>query len=222
MYTLLKPLSVRQELLKRGVTIFTPQDFQRIFHTTKSRTKYFLEKNSKDGLFLRLKKGLYTLQTDLPPEEEIANRLYRPSYISFEYALEAYNILLEMAYSVTSATTKPTRTFQVGERTFSYFTIKKEAFTGYIPVKRDGRIVLIAEPEKALVDYLYFVSLGKKPLNDRLNLADVDERKIRHYASLYQRAGLDKLILALSTSTEPVLSEACSELAEGSKGSGLH
>jgi len=197
MYTLMKPISVREELLKRGGGIFTPQDFQRIFCTTESRTKYFLEEYTKGGLFLRLKNGLYMLKTDPPPEEEIANRLYRPSYISFEYAMATNNILLEMPYSVTSATTKPTRTFTVGEKTFSYFTIKREAFTGYTPLKQAGRTVLIAEPEKALVDYLYFVSLGKKPRNDRLNTASLDKQKILHYASLYQRAGLDQLLLAL-------------------------
>jgi len=201
MYTLLKPIPVQDELLKREVSIFTPQDFQRIFRTTKSRTKYFLEKYTKGGLFLRLKKGLYMLRTDPLPEEGIANRLYRPSYISFEYAMATYNILLEMPYSVTSATTKPTRTFAVGEKIFSYFTIKREAFTGYVPVKRAGRTVLMAEPEKALVDYLYFVSLGKKPQNDRLNTASLDRQKVLHYASLYQRPGLDQLMLALSPST---------------------
>ena len=194
MYTLLKPLPVREELLKRGVTIFTSQDFQRIFPTTRSKTKYFLEEYTKGGLFWRLKKGLYILKSDPPPEEEMANLLYRPSYLSFEYALGAYSIILEMTYAVTSATTQPTRTFQVGEKTFSYLTIKKEAFTGYIPVKRGGRTVLMAEPEKALVDYLYFVSLGKKPQNDRLNTVNLDKQKILSYVSLYQRTGLDKLL----------------------------
>jgi predicted transcriptional regulator of viral defense system len=194
MYTLLKPLPVRQELLKRAVTIFTPRDFQRIFRATGSKTKYFLEESARGGLFLRLKKGLYALQTDLPPEEEIANLLYRPSYLSFEYALGAHGILPEMGYSVTSATTQPTRTFEVAGKTFSYFSIKREAFTGYLPVKRAGRTVFMAEPEKALVDYLYFVSLGKKSRNERLNTAGLDREKIRHYASLYRRTGLDKLI----------------------------
>ena len=193
MYTFLKPIPVREELLKRGVGLFTPQEFQRIFRTSESRTKYFLEEYVAGGLFVRLKKGLYMLRTDPLPEEEIANRLYRPSYLSFEYALATYSLLLEMPYSVTSATSKPTRTFTVGEKTFSYFTIKREAFTGYVPIKRAGRTVLLAEPEKALVDYLYFVSLGKKPKNDRLNTASLDRQKVLHYASLYKRPGLDHL-----------------------------
>lgn len=194
MRTLLKPLPVREELLAREVGIFTPQDFQRIFRTTKSRTKYFLEQYTKRGLFVRLKRGLYMLSTDPLSEEEIANLLYRPSYLSFEYALATYNLLLEMPYSVTSATTKPTRTFAVSEKMFSYFTIKREAFTGYVPVKRAGRTILMAEPEKAFVDYLYFVSLGKKPRNERLKPVSLDRPKVLHYASLYQRPGLDQLL----------------------------
>ena len=194
MYTFLKPLSVRQELLTRNVSVFTPQDFQRIFHTNHFQTKYVLEKYTHDGLFFRLKKGLYTLKSDPPLEEEIANLLYRPSYLSFEYALATYNIILEMPYTITSATTKPTRTFQVGEKSFSYFTIKLQAYSGYMPIKRGDRTVILAEPEKALVDYLYFVSLGKKPGNDRLVLDNLDKQKAFEYASLYQRSGLDKLL----------------------------
>lgn len=194
MYTLLKPLSVQKDLLHRGVGIFTPQDFQRIFGANRLRTKYFLEEYTRGGLFLRLKNGLYALKTDPPPEEEIANRLYRPSYLSFEYALAAYNILPEMPYWVTSATTKPTRTFAVGENTFSYSTIKRTAFAGYAPIRRAGRTVLIADPEKALVDYLYFVSLGRKPGNDRLNTASLDKQKALSYAGLYRRASLDQLV----------------------------
>jgi len=194
MYTLLKPLSVREELLRRGVGIFTPQDFQRIFGANRLRTKYFLEEYTRSGLFLRLKNGLYALKADLPPEEEIANCLYRPSYISFEHALAAHNILPEMPYAVTSATTKPTRVFAVGERAFSYLTIQRAAYAGYAPARRSGRTVLIADPEKALVDYLYFVSLGRKPENDRLDTARLDRQKALGYAGLYHRASLDQLV----------------------------
>ena len=99
-----------------------------------------------------------------------------------------------MPYSVTSATTKPTRAFAVGEKIFSYLTIKRAAFAGYAPARRAGRTVLIADPEKALVDYFYFVSLGRKPRNDRLDVARLDRQKALGYASLYQRAGLDQLV----------------------------
>ena len=191
---ILQPLSVQGELIDRGTLLFTPREFSRIFHISPAGTKYFLETYAKKGLFTRLKKGLYGLKRHLPGEEEIANALYRPSYISFEYALAKYGIIPEMPYSITSAAAKPTRTFSAAGRTFSYFKIKKQFFTGYLSSKEEGRVVLIAEPEKALVDYLYFVSLGKKSYNDRLNAAKLDKKKIIKYAKLFKRSGLIKLI----------------------------
>ena len=168
MYTLLKPLQVREELLRRNIRVFMAQDFIRIFNTSPRITKYFLETQAQQGFLLRLRQGVYTLRTDLPSEEEMANAIYKPSYISFEYALAYYHLLPEMPYIITSATTKPTRLFITKSHSFSYRTIQKKAYTGYSLLKQDQKSFLIADKEKALVDYLYFVSLRKSPKNERL------------------------------------------------------
>lgn len=216
METLLKPLQVRETLLDKNVRTFTPLDFETIFHSSPTRTKYFLETQTDEGLFTRLKKGMYALKTDFPTGEEIANSLYRPSYISFETALAYYGILPEMPYAVTSATTKPTRDFIVNGMAYSYFTIKPEAYTGYLLTDpwligslktnkshysemvftSDRKPFLIAEPEKALVDYLYFVSLGKKLPNDRLYIkpGSLSKAKLKRYARLYNRKKLNNLL----------------------------
>lgn len=151
-------------------------------------------------MLTRLKKGFYILKTDPPSEEEIANALYKPSYLSFEYALAYYNIIPEMVYQVTSATTKPTRLFTTGHLVFSYYTIKQDIYTGYILAQRGEKRFYIAEPEKALVDYLYMISLGQRvvsgsrSLNDRLELRSLNHGKISSYASLYNWSKLDKLV----------------------------
>lgn len=194
MYTLLKPLQVREELLKRNLRIFTGQDFLRVYKVPSYSGKYFLETQVQRGLFKRLKRGIYALNTDLPFEEEIANAIYRPSYISFEYALAYYNLIPEMVYTVTSATTKPTRMFDISGKAFSYQTIKKEAFTGYFLNKKENGSFLIAEKEKALVDYLYFVSLKKSPENDRLETQGYDKKKIIYYSKLFKNKKLTELI----------------------------
>ncbi len=170
--------------------IFTPLEFKRIFNASPYAVKYFLEQQVHQGLLTRLKQGIYALKTDLPGEEEIANKLYMPSYISFEYALAYYNILPEMPYTITSATTKPTRLFTIAEKTFSYRSIKQEAYTGYSLQKVGKRQFLIAEPEKALVDYLYFMVLGKVGRNDRLTVSSLKKEKVLFYASLYKREKL--------------------------------
>ena len=195
MYSLLKPLLVREELLKRNIRIFTPEEFTRLFQADRYVVKYFLEKQVEEGLLSRLKKGLYVLKTDLPCEEEIANKLYQPSYISFEYALAFYNRLFEMPHLITSATTKSTRLFTTTNGSYAYYTIKKEAFDGYSLMEKNNRRFLIADAEKSIVDYLYYVTLGKRVQNDRIILVGLDKKKALQYATFYQRDSLLKLVL---------------------------
>lgn len=194
MTTLLKPFIVREELLKRHLKVFSPIEFNRTFQVSGSITKYFLEKQVGEGLFIRLKKGLYALKTDIPSEEEIANVLYKPSYISLEYALAYHNILPEMPYQIISVTTKPTRIFTVEGKEYVYYTIKKTAYTGYSLVQSSTKSFIIADPEKSLVDLLYFVSLGKKPHNNRLRVKHLNQDKIYRYAQLFGRKSLVKLV----------------------------
>lgn len=196
----LGPLAVRKELLSRRVSLFTAQEFRRIFHSSPEKTKYFLETYTKKGLFARLKQGLYAFEDRFPTGEEIANVLYRPSYLSFEYVLAKYSLIPEAVYAITSATTKPTRAFEAADLGFEYFKIKKKAFTGYKLIKEGNArtsAVLMAEPEKAVVDYLYFVSLGKRQLNDRLTTRGLNKKKMIKYARLYERPSLIKFIQKL-------------------------
>lgn len=185
---------VREELLSRNMDLFSAADFGRLYSLPSYSLKYFLEKQTDAGLFLRLRKGLYALKTDLPAEEEIANALYRPSYLSFEYALSHYGILPEMTYQITSATTKSTRVFNLNDSQYVYYTLKKDAYQGYSLIKTGEKSFLMADKEKALADYLYFESMGKKPHNDRFNLKKINRKKLLEYARLFERKSLMRLI----------------------------
>jgi predicted transcriptional regulator of viral defense system len=195
MSTFLKILQVREELLRLNIRIFSTTEFSRIFRAPQYSIKYFLEEQTNRGLFVRLKKGLYALKTDFPGEEEIANALYKPSYISFEYALAYYGILPEMPYRITCATTKPTRLFTIGQSSFAYYTIKEKAYQGYSLIKTEAKTFLMADKEKALVDYLYFESIGEKTHNDRLNFKNLDKNKLLDYAKLFNRKNLTKIVM---------------------------
>jgi predicted transcriptional regulator of viral defense system len=203
MYNLIKPLQAREELLKRNIRIFTRRDFLALFRLTEFQAEYMLTRLQTEGLFVRLKRGVYALKTDPPDEWEIANALYRPSYISFDYALAYYNLIPEMVYQVTSATTKATRLFTTGSQTFGYYTIKQDAYTGYVLKQKGERNLLIATPEKAVVDYLYILSLGKRGVlgkrttNDRLDLSSLHPEKLRSYAALFSWSALDEALDAL-------------------------
>ena len=149
----LKPIKVQEILKEKGIRLFSPEELRRLFLVTLRASQEFI-KNHQTDLFIKLRNGLYGLKSDPPSELEIANRLYLPSYVSFEYALAHYRIIPESVYTITSATPKITREFIVQDKSYEYYRIKKEAYRGYRSEKKDRSIILIAEPEKALADYL--------------------------------------------------------------------
>jgi len=190
-------IAVEKELKKRNITIFTPLEFQRIFKVSYNNSKSFINRNIKRGLLIKLKNGLYTLSSISVPKFLIANKLYAPSYISFETALSYYGIIPETVYTIFSATAKASREFEARESCFTFHKIKKEAFFGYIPKKVDSVVILIAEPEKALLDYLYFVILKKKPFTDRLNIKNISRIKLLKLVKYFKNDKLTQLVKGL-------------------------
>jgi len=179
---------------EKGLKIFSPRDISLFFDVSPRAARGFLGYNTKRGFIIKLKRGIYTLKKNLPPDFLIANKLYEPSYVSLSTALSFHQLIPETVYSITSVTPKPTREFEVLGRTFSYNRIKKEAFAGYEPREISGETVLVATPEKAVVDFLYFVSLGKRSYNDRLKIKQVDREKLGKMVELFENQRLSELL----------------------------
>ncbi len=192
----LKPVPVERMLQRSGVRIFSPQEFRRFFGVTLRAAQEFVKDHHHD-LFVKLRNGLYALRSDPPHELEIANRIYGPSYISLEDALAYYRFIPETVYTVTSATTKTTREFTAQGKSYEYSRIKRKAYTGYRLIKEGQAKILMAEPEKALVDYCYFVDLKLKSLNDRLRVRKVNAKEAFRYARLFNRESLMNLIRSI-------------------------
>lgn len=114
------------------------------------------------GLLLRLKRGVYALNAQDRRcelnELYVANQLYSPSYISLESALSYYGIIPERVAVVTSVSLKKTQRFKTDIGIFLYRSIMRDAFKGFRAEKtsKEGGDVLIAEPEKAIVDFCYY------------------------------------------------------------------
>lgn len=191
----LNPYNVVKKLKEKKLNIFTPLEFRRVFNVSPYAVQWFIKTHTKKGLFVKLRSGLYIL-ADYPPNHYlIANRLCQPSYISFDTALSFYGIIPETVYTFTSATVKTTREFKVEDIRFIYHKLKKTVFTGYKSVKYFDNTILIAEPEKALADYLYFVALKKRGLHyERLNLKKIKKIKLLNYIKLFKQSEMIKLV----------------------------
>lgn len=171
----------------KDVLLFYPRERE-------ENLKKMLYRWKKKNWVYALKKGVYELSYPkelIIPDMYIANKLYSPSYVSLETALSHYSIIPEVAMAVTSITTKPTRRFKNKHGLFVYHTIKTDVFTGYYVDKQAGFDILIAEPEKALVDYIYFKSYRNKKFDieeervDKGIISRLSAKKINKYAKLY-------------------------------------
>ncbi|MFQ6070510.1 MAG: hypothetical protein ACE5LC_08295 [Candidatus Aminicenantales bacterium] len=136
-------------------TVFSIRDVRRIdpkFHRRR------LNEWQDKGYIKKIIKGFYIF-SDLELNEntlfEIANRIYNPSYISFEMALAYYHLIPESTYGITSASTRRTYKFKSLIAEFHYRTIKTELFFGYVINGYNGKCFKIATPEKAILDYFY-------------------------------------------------------------------
>lgn len=185
---------VEERLTQLNLSIFTPQDLKIIFGASQRAVEGFLHYNTKNNSFIRLKKGLYILKRNPPTDYVIANHLYVPSYISLDTALSFYHLIPETVYAVSSITNKPTREIVALDRLFEYRKIKKQAYTGFIATRVDGTVVLIATPEKAVADLLYFVSLGKRDFNDRIKLGRINDQKLKQYLKVFDQKRLTSLV----------------------------
>jgi len=89
----------------------------------------------------------------------MANKIYEPSYISLESALEYYQIIPESVLGVTSVSSKKTKKNETEWGELSYRQIKPKLLTGFkIVGRKDGLWYKMARLEKAILDYLYLNS----------------------------------------------------------------
>jgi len=156
------------------------------------------------GYIKKIIRGYYIL-ADLKLDEnalfEIANRIYSPSYISFQMALSYYHMIPESVYGLTSATSRKTMIFETNVGDFIYRTIQPRLLFGYKLVNYSGKRFKIAAPEKALLDYFYLNTsirseddfAGMRIGKDQY-FAQVDETNLMAYLNEFQQKSLTKRV----------------------------
>jgi predicted transcriptional regulator of viral defense system len=140
------------------VSIFTHDQIEAILSPHVNNVNAKISYMVKKGELLRLKKGVYAFgkeyQTHPIDMISVANILYAPSYVSFEYALSYYGLIPERVYEITSATMRMKKEFSTPIGRFTYKVVPLQAYAlgvDWIYDKTHGG-KLIATAEKALCD----------------------------------------------------------------------
>jgi predicted transcriptional regulator of viral defense system len=160
------------------------------------------------GLIIRLKQGYYTFpeykgKADYP--FYFANRIYRPSYISLHTALSFYGMIPEAVVQITSVTSLKTASFSNAFGEYSYQTEKEELMFGYdLKPMEDGRTLMFARPEKALLDLLYLYpfydstqELEELRLDESYLNEDLSRDILQEYTSRFANKALEQRVQRL-------------------------
>ena len=154
-------------------------------------------------LLLKLRRGAYVFMTEARPDRSwIANKLYEPSYLSLEYALDFYDLIPDRVADVTSLTTLKTMRFENKLGHFIYRHVNPRVFRGFRQMGDAKLLFFMAEPEKAVVDFLYFkLPVFKKGTAQILkesfrfqNYENLDPGKLKRWADLFENAKLTRVI----------------------------
>ena len=180
----------RKKLESLGKNYFTIQELKKFYNNKKSSLKNLLSRWSKEELIFSLGSSYYCFDIEKLDYLNHACNLVKPSYISFEYALNYYGLIEQISQVVTLATVKRHKFIYSGPYVYEYTRIKKELFFGYQRIDN----YYIALPEKALLDTVYLLSRNKRLVDlSGLNHKKIDKDTLYKYAKKFPKYVLDKL-----------------------------
>jgi predicted transcriptional regulator of viral defense system len=134
------------------------------------------------GLLVKIKRNTYVLSEkwkvlDREDKFTLANLVQVPSYISLMTALDYYEITTQLQRDfIESVAVKRTKEREVKNTIFNYTKISTNLYFGF--KKEKG--FFIATPEKAFLDALYLMSLGRYSFDiDSLDFSKLNGNEIR-------------------------------------------
>jgi hypothetical protein len=154
------------------------------------------------GKVIGLRRGMYTLadmyrRAPVTPAL-LANQLYRPSYLSGLWALGYHDLIPERVVCLTSVTPRGPRRFENPFGVFEYRSVRQDSFFGYETTPHAGGEIMVAEPEKALLDH-WHLSAGEWTA-DRLDemryqhMSVIDGGLLAAYAVRFRSPRLDRAV----------------------------
>jgi predicted transcriptional regulator of viral defense system len=158
-----------------------------------------LRRQEKRGLIEHVSNKIYVNKLVLDfSQRELVNILRPDSYISLESALAEWGISTQVPWGLTCVTPGRPKTFESPSVRIIYRRISKKLYWGFKEnVTRYGSY-RIAEPEKALLDWIYLsLQEGLPVALDELEFQRLDAGKILGYSEQFPKTVRDYMLPSL-------------------------
>jgi len=172
-----------KKLAAKNIPLFSLNEIGAILAINNRQTLYKrIQRLTKNKILQKFVKGKYYFTLNSVNDFTIANFLYQPSYISMQSALSFHSIMTGFSYQITSISVKKPKSFVIDEKDFIYSKITPKLFWGW-GKKED---FLMAKPEKALLDYVYFASKGLINLDwEEIDISKLDKKLLLEWGRKY-------------------------------------
>jgi predicted transcriptional regulator of viral defense system len=129
---------------------------------------------------------------------DLVNVLREAAYVSLESGLREYGISTQSPRILTCVTTERPKEFKGRTIMISYCSISPRLYWGFVRKTTRYGSYLIAEPEKAILDWIYLgIQNGTAPALDELDFGSVDRQKLLNYARRFPSSTYQHVLPAL-------------------------
>jgi predicted transcriptional regulator of viral defense system len=173
-----------EQFLNAPGGIFTIADVACVIQGSDFSRHGLIKRAIADGEILSIRRGLYCIapryRKELLSTYALAQRIYGPSYVSLESALAYHGWIPEAVHSCTQVSPRRSREFDTPMGIFSYSHVPQASLMSGVErmVDESGNAFYVAEPAKAIADYVYVRNPGWEDFYDaskslRIEMADM-------------------------------------------------
>ena len=184
--------------------LLRPREIAQKYQSTIHNTNVNFQRLESRGFVEKVKDGIYLnrLTPNCDPRD-LVNALEPHSYVSLESALAEWGVTSQNPLGLLCVTSiQPPREYKTSLANVLLRYIKHTLFRGFIKRKTRYSTYYIAEPEKALLDLIYFRLRDGLPIAlDEFNLRKLKRSQIALYVGEYPSTVLKALSSDLLTRT---------------------
>ncbi len=177
---------IRDRALESGRGVFSVQELANLIGKPKRIATVYASRLAKKGLAWKLLKGKLCFERD---DFIVATQLVEPSYVSLGSALLFHGIVQQVPKNVECVTTK--NSLRLKGLGLVYHKIPSQLFFGFRKHLKGRSYVMVAEPEKAVLDALYLNVFSENDLRELRG--KIGAEKLRSVAKKFSGRGSKKL-----------------------------
>lgn len=167
---------IRDLALSTERRVFSIKDIANLINRPYSQAKVY----SNRLVEKKLAKKVYEGRISFTDNEYIeATQIIEPSYLSMTSSFFHYGLIKQVPSKFEIVSTKITW-FKSGNK---YYKLTPNLFFGYKKELAEGSYYFVAEPEKAIIDFVYFKGFSESLFEDFIN--KLNKQKIKEYLKKY-------------------------------------